>query len=226
MERPFVGIVVPALNEAATIAALVEQMNNYGKVIVVDDGSIDATAEMARQAGADVLSHKLNQGYDGALNTGFARAAELGCTHIITIDADGQHNPAQLTQMINLLQEGNELVLGVRDRFARISETIFARCANFLWGVADPMCGMKGYATSLYIHAGSFDRYRLNGSELAVRSIVAGCRTASMKIEVRERVDKPRFGGIIYSNYSILRAMIILLIMYGPSRKVVNHELL
>ncbi len=221
MERPRVGIVVPALNEAGTIAGVVQRIKHYGCAIVVDDGSTDKTAELARKAGADVVSHTVNQGYEGALNTGFARAAALGCTYIITIDADGQHNPAQLTQMIALLEEGNELVLGVRDRFARIGETIFARCANFLWGVADPMCGMKGYATSLYIRAGRFDRYKLIGSELAVRSIVAGCPTAKMDIIVRDRLDAPRFGRLLSANWRILRAMFILMFMYPP-RKATN----
>lgn len=218
MERPRVGIVVPALNEAATIATLVERISYYGQAIVVDDGSTDATAELARLAGADVVSHTVNQGYDDALNTGFARAAELGCTYIITIDADGQHNPSQLTQMIALLDEGNELVLGIRDRFARIGETIFARCANYLWGMADPMCGMKGYATSIYISAGRFDRYKLIGCELAVRSIVAGCRTARMDIIVSDRLDAPRFGRLLSANYRILRAMFILMFMYPPHK--------
>ena len=221
MERPRIGIVVPALNEAATIAAVVEQISPYGQAIVVDDGSTDATAELARQAGADVVCHPVNHGYDGALNTGFARAAELGCTYIITIDADGQHNPVQLTQMIALLDEGNELVLGIRDRFTRIGETIFARIANFLWGVADPMCGMKGYATSLYNSAGCFDRYKLIGSELAVRSIVAGCRTARMNIIIRDRIGRPRFGRLLSANFRILRAMLILMFLYPPG-KVVN----
>ena len=221
MVRPRVGIVVPALNEAATIASVVERISHYGQAIVVDDGSTDATAELARQAGAEVVSNKVNQGYDGALNTGFARAAELGCTYIITIDADGQHNPTQLAQMIALLDEGNELVLGIRDRFARIGETIFARCANILWGVADPMCGMKGYATSLYTSAGRFDRYKLIGSELAVRSSVAGCRTARMNIIVRDRLDTPRFGRLLSANYRILRAMLILVFLYPP-RKAAN----
>lgn len=220
MERPRVGIVVPALNEATTISAIVERISQYGQAIVVDDGSTDATAELARQAGADVVSHRVNQGYDGALNTGFARAAELGCTYIITIDADGQHNPAQLTEMIALLDEGNELVLGIRDRFARIGESIFARYANFLWGMADPMCGMKGYATSLYTSAGHFDRYKLIGSELAVRSIVAGCRTARMNIIVRDRLDAPRFGRLVSANCRILRAMLILMVLYPPGKAV------
>jgi glycosyltransferase involved in cell wall biosynthesis len=218
MERPRVGIVVPALNEAATIAAFVERISQYGQVIVVDDGSTDATAELSRKAGADVVSHRVNEGYDGALNTGFARAAELGCTYIITVDADGQHDPSQLAQMIALLDEGNECVLGVRDRFARIGETIFGCCANFMWGIADPMCGMKGYAASLYTSAGRFDRYKLIGSELAVRSVVAGCRTARINVIVRDRLDSPRFGRAMLANYRILRAMFILMFLY-PQRK-------
>lgn len=222
MERPRIGIVVPALNEEATIATVVEQISHYGLAIVVDDGSTDATAELARNVGADVVSHQVNQGYEGALNTGFARAVELGCAYIITIDADGQHNPSQLTQMIALLEEGNELVLGIRDRFARIGETIFAHCARLIWGVEDPMCGMKGYATTLYIRAGRFDRYKLIGSELAVRSIVDGCRTARMNIIVRDRLDVPRFGRLLSANYRILRAMFILMFMY-PRRKAVTR---
>jgi hypothetical protein len=109
-------------------------------------------------------------------------------------------------------------VLCIRDRFARIGETIFSRCANYLWGVADPMCGLKGYATSLYTRAGRFDRYKLIGSELAVRSIVAGCRTACMDIIVRERHDAPRFGRLFSANYRILRAMFILMLMYPPRK--------
>lgn len=214
MEQSRIGIVVPALNEAETIADVVDRIKQYGQPIVVDDGSTDATAELARNAGADVVSHKVNEGYDGALNTGFARAAELGCAYIITIDADGQHNPAQLAEMISLLEHGNELVLGVRDRFARIGETIFAKCANYLWGVADPMCGMKGYAISLYMSSGYFDRYKLIGSELAVRSIVAGCRKTNMSIIVSDRADMPRFGRRLSANYRILRAMLILVGIY------------
>ena len=221
MERPRVGIVVPALNEAMTIADVVKRINHYGQAIVVDDGSIDATAELARRAGAIVVSHLVTRGYDDALNTGFACATELGCTYIITIDADGQHNPTHIAQMITLLDEGNELVLGIRNRFARISESIFAFYSNSLWGVADPMCGMKGYVASLYKNIGYFDRYKLIGSELAIRSVIAGCKTAQVNIIVGNRIDTPRFGRLFSANYRILRAMLILMILY-PHRKAMN----
>lgn len=215
MDRPRVAIVVPALNEAATIGAVLERVRAYGYPIVVDDGSQDDTAALARAAGADVVSHASNQGYDGALNTGFARAAALGARYIVTLDADGQHNPAQLAEMIAHLEQGNELVLGVRDRLQRVGEVIFAALAGWLWSVRDPLCGMKGYAVELYQRAGHFDSFQSIGSELAVRAMVNHCRYVEMPILTRDRADAPRFGRRFQANYKILRAMCILLLRYG-----------
>jgi len=215
MAGPRVAIVVPALNEAATIGAVLERVRDYGHPIVVDDGSTDATAQVARAAGAEVVSHAVNRGYDGALNSGFARAAELGYTHVITIDADGQHNPAQLREMIDHLGQGYQLVLGVRDRLQRVGETIFAAVARRLWKVADPLCGMKGYAIELYREAGHFDSFHSIGSELAVRSMANRCRYIEMDIITRDRADAPRFGRRFAANYKILRAMAILVAMHS-----------
>ena len=74
MERPRVGIVIPALNEGRTIAAVVGQAVQFGKPVVVDDGSTDETARLAADAGADVVRLETNRGYDRALDAGFARA--------------------------------------------------------------------------------------------------------------------------------------------------------
>jgi glycosyltransferase involved in cell wall biosynthesis len=219
MDRSRIGIVVPALNEAATIGAVLAGIRQYGRAIVVDDGSSDATAALARAAGAEVVTHARNRGYDGALNSGFARAAELGCTHVITIDADGQHNPAQLDQMIAHLEQGYALVLGVRDRFQRVGESIFAGCARRLWRVADPLCGMKGYELGLYRQAGHFDSFQSIGSELALRSVAAGCRFIEMPVVTRDRLDAPRFGRRFAANYKILRAMAIVVWRHHPRKR-------
>src|SRR5271166_5984567 len=93
VERSRIAIIVPALNEAATIGPVLARVKQYGSPIVVDDGSGDETAQLARAAGAAVVTHAVNQGYDAALNSGFAYAARMGCAYAITIDADGQHNP-------------------------------------------------------------------------------------------------------------------------------------
>ena len=218
MERSRVAIIVPALNEAGTIGAVLERVNHYGFPIVVDDGSTDATGRVAREAGADVVTHPVNLGYDGALNSGFARASARGFAHVITIDADGQHNPAQLTEMIDFLEQGNELVLGRRDRLQRVGETIFAACTQRLWKVSDPLCGMKGYSMELYRQAGAFDTCQSIGSELALRSVSRGCKFVQMPIITRDRADAPRFGRRFAANYKILRAMVLMVARYGGRR--------
>jgi glycosyltransferase involved in cell wall biosynthesis len=218
MERSRIAIIVPALNEAATIEAVLARVKDYGLPIVVDDGSTDATAVLAREAGAEVVTHQQNQGYDGALNSGFARAGALGCAYAITIDADGQHNPAQLQELIGYLDQGYELVLGVRDRYQRIGEVMFAHCTKRLWNISDPLCGMKGYSLDLYNKAGHFDSFQSIGTELAVRSLVNGCRYIEMPIITRDRQDQPRFARKFAANYKILRAMLILVLRYSMNK--------
>lgn len=216
MDRSRIAIIIPALNEAGTIAGVLERVREYGRAIVVDDGSRDATAELARAAGADVVSLPVNRGYDVALDAGFARAAELDCAYAITIDADGQHNPAQLREMIDYLDQGYELVIGARDRHQRLGESIFALAGKLAWQVADPLCGMKGYSMALYRKAGCFDSFGSIGTELALRSVAAGARTVQMPIITRDRLDAPRFARTFAANRKILRALAIALWRYGP----------
>jgi glycosyltransferase involved in cell wall biosynthesis len=88
---------IPGYNEAPRIGAVVEAARVYLPVIVVDDGSIDGTAEVARTAGATAIEQVPNQGKGAALRTGFRRALEdHGIEAILTLDADGQHDPAEI----------------------------------------------------------------------------------------------------------------------------------
>jgi glycosyltransferase involved in cell wall biosynthesis len=211
MDRSRVAIVVPALNESATIAQVVERVGRYGTTVVVDDGSTDGTGSLAQRAGASVVRHDRNRGYDAALESGFAQAAVLGCDYVITIDADGQHNPAQLAEYIAQLDAGADLVLGVRDRQQRLAEHVFAWVAQRVWKVADPLCGMKGYRLALYQRCGHFDSFRSIGTELALRSLAGGARVAQMPVLTRDRRDAPRFANRLSANGKILRALLILL---------------
>lgn len=211
MDRSSIAIVIPALNEAGTIAQVVAKVGAYGLPIVVDDGSSDATGALASAAGAEVVRHPVNRGYEGALSSGFVRAAELGCQYVITIDADGQHNPAQLAQYIHCLDQGYDLVLGVRDRFQRISEVIFAKVGKLVWKISDPLCGMKGYQIALYTQAGCFDSIHAVGTELAVRAVVNGCKFIQLPVITRDRLDRPRYARQLAANYMILRGLTLLL---------------
>src|SRR5262245_20385447 len=121
-----VAIVIPALNEAETIGGVVRSVVAFGKPIVVDDGSTDRTSETARLAGADVVRHDVNRGYDAALNSGFERAIGHGASVVVTFDADGQHDASILDRFVApLLARTTDLVIGIRPRAARFAESVF-----------------------------------------------------------------------------------------------------
>jgi glycosyltransferase involved in cell wall biosynthesis len=113
--------VIPCFNERATIAALVRAIRSHlPSVIVVDDGSTDQTADLARAAGAAVLSHPRNLGKGAAIRSGFLRAKEQGFEWAFTMDGDGQHSPGDLPAFLHCAQTtGAELVVGNRMQNAR-----------------------------------------------------------------------------------------------------------
>jgi glycosyltransferase involved in cell wall biosynthesis len=98
---------MPAYNEERSIARMVLGCQKYvDRVVVVDDGSSDATAELAASAGANVVRHEWNAGYGAALRTCFETAREMGADRMVIIDADGQHDPAEIPKLLQPLDRG------------------------------------------------------------------------------------------------------------------------
>jgi len=109
-------VVMPALNEEASVAAVIAEVKakvDGVDVLVVDDGSTDATAARAREAGALVASLPFNLGVGGAMRVGFRYAVENGYANVVQIDSDGQHDPAGVPALLSAL-ESADLVLGAR----------------------------------------------------------------------------------------------------------------
>jgi glycosyltransferase involved in cell wall biosynthesis len=110
--------IVPALNEARTIARVIDEIRAYDarlEIVVVDDGSIDRTGELARAAGARVLRLPFNLGIGGAVQTGFRHARENEFDFAVRVDGDGQHDPAQLAAVVEPLLRGEaDIVVGSR----------------------------------------------------------------------------------------------------------------
>jgi glycosyltransferase involved in cell wall biosynthesis len=122
--RPLrVLVVVPAWNEEDSIASVVQEVRRTlpdVDVLVVDDGSTDLTAVMAREAGAVVARLPYNLGVGGAMRLGFRYAVERDYDAVVQIDADGQHDPAFVPQLLDRIGEGADLVIGAR--FAGVGE--------------------------------------------------------------------------------------------------------
>ena len=209
MDRSRVAIVIPALNEAGTIADVVRSASSYGLPIVVDDGSTDDTAELARQAGAAVVSNERNLGYDAALNSGFKHAAGLGSEIIVTADADGQHDPSLIRKFVDAIDAGADVVVGIRSRRQRLGEHLFAWYAKTTFGIEDPLCGMKAYRRTVYDALGHFDSHGSVGTELAIFAAKRKFRISQIRFEVRERKGQSRFGQTLAGNYKIVRAMLL-----------------
>lgn len=121
------AVVIPAYNEEETIAEVVQKVPrkiigiSNVSVIVVNDNSRDSTARAAKAAGAIVLTHRLNLGAGGATSTGLAYAKKIGADIAVSLDGDGQHDPAEILKLLTEYRRGrSQLVIG--SRF--LSETI------------------------------------------------------------------------------------------------------
>jgi glycosyltransferase involved in cell wall biosynthesis len=204
-----VAVVIPAFNEAATIATVIGTAVNLGYVVVVDDGSTDGTGPAARSAGAEVLALPVNRGYEGALSVGMQYAIENDFTYVLTMDADGQHGLESAQALIEAIDD-QDLAIGVRDKKQRFTEVIAAWVGSLLWGIEDPFSGLKLYRLSTCKMLGPFDTRRLVGAELMVRGIRRGLKCKSVRIQTVERTDSPRFGGTLRANYRLARATVLL----------------
>jgi glycosyltransferase involved in cell wall biosynthesis len=203
------AIVIPAYNEAASIAGVVASVKECGKVIVVDDGSSDDTSARAKAAGAVVVTHATNRGYDAALASGFNEAERLGAQAIVTFDADGQLEAAAVGAGLSALDDGeSQFVLGERDSgAARISEHLFNLYTRVRFGVSDILCGLKGFRTNAVVmHRGCLETSSVN-TALALALLRNGVPFTSIPVKVAPREGQSRYGGFWRANIRISRAL-------------------
>lgn len=144
-------IIVPALNEEAAVGQVVREIQEVMPavpVLVIDDCSTDATAAVARFAGAEVLSLPFHLGLGGCVQSGYRLAFELGYDYVIRVDGDGQHNPRDIPRILAALAEsGCQMVIGSRfvDPGQKYTSWVRAWGIRFFRTILWPILGQKVY---------------------------------------------------------------------------------
>jgi glycosyltransferase involved in cell wall biosynthesis len=186
-------VLIPAFNEAPYIANVVKRVREHvEEVVVIDDGSVDGTADVARAAGATCLQLPRNCGKASALRAGIAFARDHGFTCVITLDGDGQHLPEDIPVMLRVAQEtGADLVIGERcfDRALMpvsryFSNVIGSRLASALVGreIRDSQSGFRLLRLDKLDGAKLRSRYYELEMEILIKMARSGCTIAHAPI--------------------------------------------
>jgi glycosyltransferase involved in cell wall biosynthesis len=207
MDHPNVVAVIPAYNEEKTIDKVVRNVLAVCNVIVVDDGSADDTKNISSMAGAVVLSNGVNRGYSYSITAGIKKAAELGFEFAVTLDADGQHNPQDIKKFLAELNKGVDLVVGKRNKMQRPAEGIASFIVNLIYGVKDPLCGMKAYRLDRFKNYSGLGGYDSIGTELMFVALKDKFKVTQVPIYCPVREDQNRFGSGLKPNLRILKAI-------------------
>lgn len=207
-------VIIPAFNEAAAIQDVLHRVratNPSLAVVVVDDGSTDATATISRNAGARVLRLPFNMGYGVALQTGYKYALREGYDCVVQLDGDGQHEPADIPALLQVIERGDaDVAIGSRfigsssyrpTLVRRLGMRLFSFLAFVLTGVrfSDATSGFQALNRDL-LHFFTTERYPADYPDADVLIMLkrAGVRVEEVPVRMYEK-------GTVRSMHSGLR---------------------
>ncbi len=193
IDRNTVAAVIPAYFEEKHIRDVARRaLSQLVNVVVVDDGSSDATAEEARKGGAEVIVHEQNRGKGESIKSGFRYCLERGAAYVVILDGDGQHLPEEIERFLAAASSGiGELLIGTRMNDVRempwvrrtvnryMSRKISRACGQ---DIPDTQCGFRMVHRSIIPSLlGGTERFDYE-TEMLILASRAGCRVASVPI--------------------------------------------
>lgn len=199
-------VIIPAYNEEGNVASVIAAIRMHvpgADILVVDDGSRDRTAQAAAAGGAKVISHPYNLGYGAALQTGYKYAREHSYRYLAQIDADGQHDPVYIPQMLELIQRGEaDIVVGSRflidngyraPLHKRIGMLLFGAVASWALRqkVSDPTSGYQALCRRAFCYCAR-DVYPSDFADADVLIMLhqAGLRVREIAVRMRPSANK------------------------------------
>jgi glycosyltransferase involved in cell wall biosynthesis len=228
MPRPTsVLVVIPALNEEGSVGLVVKEVLAAlpdAHLLVVDDGSVDRTRQVALDAGADVLSLPFNLGVGGALRAGFRYAVRFDYDIAVQVDGDGQHDPAEVGRLLDALNDA-DMVIGAR--FAgrgdyavrgarRLAMRLLARSMSRRTKVdlTDTTSGFRAFnRRAIDIFARDYPAEYLGDTvEALLIAARAGCRVSQVPVQMRRRlVGESRQSSIRSFGYLVRAVLAVLM---------------
>jgi len=184
-----VSVIIPAYNEAMSIRSVISDCKAFGdEIIVVDDGSTDDTTEIAEKSGAVAVRNEKNLGVTKATRRGIEAARG---DIIITMDADGQHDPSDIPNLIKpIIEEEGDVVLGVRDEIPHRSERMINALAGLKARCSDTGTGFRAMRASVA------KKMELRGTCLCgtffLEALKQGARVVEVSIKTKPRLHGER----------------------------------
>ena len=218
-------VLIPAYNEAARLPNVLHELATAAaghRVVVIDDGSRDGTARVAEDHGATVLRLPFNVGYGAALQTGYKYARACRASLVIQMDADGQHDPSYIPELIAPILVGEaDLVVG--SRFARASSyrmgrvrtvgrLLFQRIARAAGlHVTDPTSGFQAMNGAVFeLYASDFFPSDYPDVDVLLEAFRHGLRIRECPVEMRQETRKSTLHGGLRSFYYVYRLTLAL----------------
>ena len=225
-------VIIPAYNEEGSLGTVLTELHETipdADVVVISDGSLDRTAEVARNSGAAVVDLPFNLGIGGALRTGFKFAVRHGYTRAVQFDADGQHDPAEIAALERGLDSGLDLVIGSRfadggevtypvGHLRRRAMKILARFVQSLIGqdLTDTSSGFRGFSrTALDCFARTYPIEYLDSVEALVMAHTAGLAVGEVPVRIRGRMSGEPSARKLRLAYYYLRLLVVMTIRIG-----------
>ena len=222
-------IIIPAFNEAKSITSVlaeIKETNAGVDILVIDDGSSDSTAIEVRKFGAMLLRHPFNLGYGSAVQTGYIYAVEAGYDYLVQIDADGQHNPKDIPNLLKPILDGSsDVTMGSRflrkdsykPNFSRIVGIHILRYMVLLLcgvRVTDPTTGFQAMnAKVLKLFCGPFFPKDYPDADVVILLVMAKFRFREVPVTMFQSQEKKSMhSGVIQPIYYMFKMILSMLL--------------
>jgi len=206
LRRHEVAIIVPCYNEKKTILKVYKRIKKYGKILIVDDHSIDGTRKILIKKKIKFLKNKKNIGYEASIINGMKHVLRnwKKVKFIITIDADDELLSQSVPLLLkNLLKNNFDIVVGSRNKLNRISEYFLKLIFNLKFDVKDPISGLKIYRTKVIKKIVNLISKNFYLVDILIISYYKNFSIGSSNILVNKRKGEPRVGNNFLVNMKI-----------------------